>query len=201
MDAKIDWEASSTSLLAIYNLLPEDLDVKPLWVITPEIIDTNIPWGYFDGSAQENDYGGGEILHIDNIVNYRIKFGIGRTTNNFVELSSLKHLLFARELNYQKIQIFGDSKLTINWTNEVNHCHLHTLRYILTNIISLKSQFDSFVCLHIYRERNDIADHHSKEAVQLNRGQCQIQEFREGTFYNYYHRPFMDINDHPLNDL
>lgn len=51
MGAKIDWESSSTTLLAIYNLLPEDPYCNPLWVITPEIIDINSPWGYFDGSA------------------------------------------------------------------------------------------------------------------------------------------------------
>lgn len=202
MDAKIDWDSSSISLLAIYNLLLEDLDSQPSQVITLEIIDINSPWGYFDGSAQAEGCRGGALLHIDNVVYYRIKVGLDKGTNNYVELRNLKYLLlFAKEQNFQQIQIFGDSQLTINWTDEVNHCHLHTLRDILTDIITLKSQFDSFACSHIYRERNEIVDCLSKEAVQLNRGQWQIQEFREGIFYIYYHRPFMDMNGPLLNDL
>ena len=141
------------------------------------------------------------MLHIDNIVSFRIKVGLGRGTNNYAELSSLKYLLlFAKEQNFQQLQIFGDSQLIINWENEVNHCHLHTLRDILTDIFSLKSQFDSFACSHIYRERNEIVDRLSKEAAQLNRGQWKIQEFREGIFYSHYHHPFMDMNGSSLND-
>lgn len=44
----------------------------------------------------------------------------------------------------------------------------------LDDIINLKSHFDFIVCSDIYRERNEIADHLSKEVMQLNRGQWII---------------------------
>ena len=46
----------------------------------------------------------------------------------------------------------------------------------MDDIISLKAQFDSIVCHHIYRERNHISDSLSKEAAQHPRGQWMIQE-------------------------
>jgi len=139
--------------------------------------------------------GGGFILHMNEHLSFSIQVGLGRGANNYVELHSLKHLLlFAREQNCQKIQIFGDSQLVINWINDVYHCHLHTLRDTLDDVFTLKSQFYFIVCSHIYRERSEIVDHLSKEATQLNKGQWIVYEYRDGEFYKFFHRPFIDMN-------
>jgi len=92
--------------------------------------------------------------------------GLGRETNNYVELNSLRHLLvFAKEKHFHNLQIFGDSHLMINWINGIYNCHLHTLRDLVEEAIELKSQFQSFICSHIYRERNELVDLRSKEAM------------------------------------
>ena len=68
MNDKIDWDSSSISLMDIYNLIPEDQDVRPPRIITQESIDTNAPWSYFDGSAQVEGCGGEAVIHMDNIM-------------------------------------------------------------------------------------------------------------------------------------
>lgn len=118
MDTSINWDTSCSKLLANYNLISNDPDSKPPWAIILECIDTSYPWGYFDGLAQAEGclgWGGGAVLHINNFVSYRIQVDLSRGTNNYAELNILKHLLlFARKLNCQQIQIFGDSQLIIN---------------------------------------------------------------------------------------
>lgn len=94
--------------------------------------------------------------------------GLGWGTNNYANLNSLRHLLlFSLEKHYTSIQIFGDSQLIINWINGSYHCYVHTLRDLLDETIGLKSKFESFVCCHIYRERNEVPDFLSKEVAQL----------------------------------
>jgi len=43
---------------------------------------------------------------------------------------------------------------------------MHTLRNLLEEVLSLKSQFDFVICHHIYREINQVSDNLSKEAAQ-----------------------------------
>lgn len=139
--------------------------------------------------------GGGAILHLNEHLSFRIQVGLGRGTNNYAELNNVKHLqLFAWEQNCQRIQIFGDSQLVINWINDVYHCQLQTLRGTLDDVFSLKSQFYFIVCSHIYRERNEIIDRLSKEAAQLNMGQWIVQVFRDGEFYPFFHFQFIEMN-------
>jgi len=91
--------------------------------------------------------------------------GLGDRTNNFAKLIMLRHFLyFALENGCHHIQIFGDSKLIINWFNQQSSCHMHTLRNILDETLLLKSQFDYISCHHIYRERNQVSNRLSMEA-------------------------------------
>jgi len=96
-----------------------------------------------------------------------MKMGLSRGTNNYAELNILRLLLlFSLEKVCRKLEIFGDSKIIINWFNQLSNFHVHTLRNLLEEDLTLKSQFDLVIYHHIYRERNQVSDGLSKEAAQ-----------------------------------
>jgi hypothetical protein len=62
-------------------------------------IDESMPWGFYDGSALENNCGGGAILHLSLTHSYHLFWGLGEGGNNYAEIMSLKLLLiFAKEI-------------------------------------------------------------------------------------------------------
>ena len=81
---------------------------------------TKFTLGGILGSAtgEPNICGAGGMLYISDEHYFSFKASLGIGTNNYAELCALK-LLFtlARENHISKIQIFGDSKLVINWDN------------------------------------------------------------------------------------
>ena len=82
---------------------------------------------------------------------FKLKMALGRGTNNYAELNSLRLLLiFFLEKGCRKLHIFGDWKIVINWFNQQLNYHVHTLRNMLEEVIILKSQFDSVIYRHIY---------------------------------------------------
>lgn len=77
--------------------------------------------------------------------------GLGPGKNNYVEFNSLRLLLpFAWEKICNKIQIFGDSKVIINWFNNEAQCPIHTVRSLLDEVLALKYFFDFITITHIY---------------------------------------------------
>jgi len=56
----------------------------------------------------------------------------------------------------------------------------------------MTTSFESFVCRHIYREQNTVADQLSKEAAHKHGNDWLIQEEIDGIYYQHYHRPFDD---------
>jgi ribonuclease HI len=121
--------------------------------------------------------------------------GLGRGTNNYVELLALKLLLlYAREKYILHIQIFGDSMNVINWARKHQICHNIFLIPILEDIFHLLDTFDSLVISHVYRDRNMVADSLSKAGLQLTLGQWHFTEHKGEDSNAFYHRPF--IEDH-----
>ena len=58
--------------------------------------------------------------------------GLGRGANIFFELNNIRLLLiFVFEKGCEQLQIFGDSKLVINFLNLQVECHMHTLINLL----------------------------------------------------------------------
>jgi len=117
------------------------------------------------------------IKYLSNQHYYKIKMGLGEGTNNYAEFITLRHLLhFALAHSCNNIQIFGDSQIIINWFNNKNRCHAHSLRNILDEIMVYKAQFNSIIYQHIYKEYNEAADKLSKEATTQLRGLWMILE-------------------------
>lgn len=105
--------------------------------------------------------------------------GLGVGINNFAELLLLLHLLyFSLNQNCQKLQVFWDSKIVINWFNFIIACHVHTIKNILDDALFSKSHFYQISCTHIYRECNKFADQFSKEVAHHPKGEWLIQEER-----------------------
>ena len=153
-----------------------------------------MPWAFFDGAARGEPVrcGGGILLHFDSENFIHISVGFVSGTNNYAETSALRLLLIkALEWGIRSIQIFGDSKLTINWENDTHQCSILRLRPILNEIFLLQQHFNFVSFTHVYRERNDTADRLSKAGAQLEEGEETAKSFLrdEGRFY---HRPFRE---------
>ena len=92
-------------------------------------------------------------------------------TNNFAELCALKLLLrLARMHNLDKIQIFGDSQLVINWASGKYKIQNLELALILQEVHYLSDSFDHVSYKHIYRERNSKADLLAKAGGSIHEG-------------------------------
>lgn len=94
--------------------------------------------------------------------------GLSEGTNNFEELITLGHLLhFSLGYNCMNLNIYGDSKVIVNWFNNIIVCHSHTLSNILDEMNIFKAQFNIISCNHIYRKHNSSVGRLSKEAMAL----------------------------------
>jgi len=156
-------------------------------------IDRSVPWGYFDGAAQENRCGGGALLFLSDSHYFTLSCGMGEGSNNFAELMSLKLLLvFAVEKGCLNLNVFGDSMNVINWITKTQACRNMRLEMIISSIRMVLQGIDNFACRHVYRENNMEADRASKEGLHLAMGVWKITEFNNGNTQEYYHRPFID---------
>ena len=107
--------------------------------------------------------GAGTVIFISAEKKLRIKYDIGQATNNKAELAALWVVLrvaLSRQILY--IQIFGDSKMVVDWANGRNNIRAPLLQHLLTEIQNLKDQIGRISCAHIYRELNEEADILSK---------------------------------------
>ena len=82
---------------------------------------------------------------------------------------------------YRDLQVFDDSMLIIIWVSRVQRCHIIISVPILEEVLDLKSHFDSFSLRHVYRERNQLYDHCSMEAMQQEQGRCLLEDHNLNT--------------------
>eukprot|EP00253_Pinus_taeda_P034161 PITA_34161 len=187
------WPSILLNTIDDYNIIPEEDNTAPVRILRQLNIDKSKPWAFFDGSAQEAGCGGGAILHLNDTHCFKLRINLGRGTNNYAELCTAKHIIhFAIQKQCRHLQLFGDSKIVCSWLNNSSQCHAFSLRHILDEARRLTTSFESFTCLHIYREQNTTADHLSKEVALRQGDQWLIQEEIDGQFYQHYHRPFDD---------
>eukprot|EP00253_Pinus_taeda_P006389 PITA_06389 len=117
-DKPPNWLHIISLITAAYHSLPNPPQPRNRSLRDPPPIDRSTPWAFFDGSAQQQGCGGGFLLYKNEQHFYKVKMGLGRGTNNFAEIISLRHLLhFALGHNCLHIHIFGDSNIIIDWFN------------------------------------------------------------------------------------
>ena len=144
-----------------------------------EFIDKSYPWGYFDGSTSGDPKicGVGGALFILDDHFYTFKAGLGIGTNNFAELIGLKLLLtLSLQHNFKHLQIFGDSQLVINWASGKYRIQNILLEQILLEVHRLADLFDNVHFMHIYRERNYLANSLAKDGSNVLCGSWQISK-------------------------
>lgn len=186
--------AQAVAVLQHYMVPVHAVRIRPVHV---EQIDFTLPWAYFDGASSyhQSVCGEGAVLYKTEFHFFHLVAGLGRGTNNYAELMSLKLLmLFALEQGCLSLQVFGDSLLVIDWAKEITHCHVMVLLPILEEVIRLKQSFDHITFTHIYRERNGMADQLSKAATQqdIALGTWRNTVHSPGGIFSYYHIPFLD---------
>lgn len=106
--------------VGILSAFPQHIHAAKQREVLELEINWEIPWGFFDGAAQNNAYGGGEILFLLVTHLFELYVGLGEGSNKFLELLSLKLILiFAAEKGCWNINIYGDSMNVINWTRGI----------------------------------------------------------------------------------
>lgn len=107
---------------------------------------------------------------------------------------ALKLLLtFAGEKGIRSLQIVGNSMVVINWVNKTQRCHNIRLLPILEEVFIILVSYENYSMWHVYSERNMATDPLSKAGLQLDIGQWHLEEIKEGTHFEFFHRPFIDL--------
>jgi hypothetical protein len=88
--------------------------------------------------------------------------------------------------------------VVINWIKKTQKWHNIRLLPILEEVFIILASYESYYVRHVYTERNIATDVLSKESLQLDFGQWQIEEVREGTHFEFYHRPFINMMGHDV---
>ena len=113
---------------------------------------------------------------------FSFKAGLGLGTNNFAELCALKLLLYLdRRNSLDKIQIFGDSQLVINWASGKYRLLNLELAMILKDVNRFTDCFEFVSFNHIYRERNSATDALATAGGRILEGSWSIKEHRADT--------------------
>ena len=89
------------------------------------------------------------------------------------------------------LQVFGDSKIILEWKKGTMNCNIFHLRLLLEEVKHLSSLYELITFVHVYRERNTMADRLSKAGTQLQEGEEKIKCFLRDPG-GFYHRPFRD---------
>lgn len=101
-------------------------------------------------------------------------------------------MILAHENGVQKMQIFGDSMVIINWINQTQRCHNIYLISILEEVDHLKTTFNQISFTHIFKDQNQEAVKCSKEAAGPLLPAWEIEEQGPNEAYQFYHRSFFE---------
>ena len=133
-------------------------------------------------------------MHLSENHYFRLKWSLGKGTNNKAELLAIYMLLnFSHEKGLRRIHIFGDLMLVINWSNNTQRCHNILLTPILEEVAQLKTTFELISFRHIYREWNTKADRCLKEAAGPYQTSWNIEEHEPDGAFRFYHMPYIDV--------
>jgi ribonuclease HI len=140
-------------------------------------LDWDLAVGFFDGASQEWEKSVGQgCTKMPSFGTYRIKMNCGSGTNTKGELLALWCILyFANVLKVTRLLLAGDSKIIIDWFNNVNNLQVLSLQPWMEKIRRLSGSFLQLKAHHIYRTFNKEVDQMSKEALQLD---------EEGVFFS-----------------
>ena len=121
-------------------------------VLVPLEINKVVPWDFFDGASQgDPPLGGlGGVLYFLDKHKLQANFAPGHCTNNKAELVALHLILnLAINNNITPLQVYGNSKMVIDWVNRNNQINAPHLQQLLKTIRRLLEFFTGFIITHI----------------------------------------------------
>jgi ribonuclease HI len=122
--------------------------------------------GCFDGA----DIAGGSLKCLD-ALDYRWYFNYGEGSNTKAELlGAWATLTIAKCLEIQHIHVLGDSKVIVDWLNQIRNLQAINIEGWKIKIRDLATTFQGINFQHIFREYNEEADKLSKQALSSPKG-------------------------------
>ena len=141
-----------------------------------------VPWDFFDGASQGDPPlgGSGGVIYFSDKHKVQAKFSPGHCTNNKAELEVL-HTVLNLDMNniISQLQVFGDSKMVVDWVNKKIQFNAPHLQHLLREIKRILELFTGFNITHIYRELNMEEDGPSKVTLLLAPGNLETEEIKE----------------------
>jgi len=128
---------------------------------------------FFDGASEAGGLrcGVGGTLKCIEALDYRWYISCGVGTNTKVELmGAWASLLIASLLNIHRLQVMGDSIVTIDWINKKGNLQAINIEGWKIRIRELLATFQGVNFHHIYRESNEEADILSKRSLYSPKG-------------------------------
>jgi ribonuclease HI len=141
------------------------------------------PVAFFDGAAQGDGRccGAGGIIKLSASLTYKWYVNCGQGTNTKAELmGAWATLQLAKYLDIEKLQVFGDSLVIINWLSKKGNLRVSALEGWKRRIIILKEKFIDINFYHILREFNRAADDQSKRALTEPEGNIVLHKWIDG---------------------
>ena len=137
---------------------------------------------FFDGASKGNPGqagggGGGIIFEPSGKIHLSYAWGLGQASNNQAEILALwQGLIQARNLNIQKINIFGDSRLIIKAVHTKKKPSNMYLAQIFRKVLLLLSHFRTYKIQHVLRNLNSLADAEANRGALMNKSQLIVNE-------------------------
>jgi ribonuclease HI len=139
--------------------------------------------GWFDGAMQgQGDLSGaGSVIKINEHLEYRWTLNCGGGTNTRAELMAAWELLtLAQILAIKDIHVIGDSKIIIDWINNVGSLQAISIECWKDEVKDLMNYFSVITFAHVYREENQDANTLSKKALTERIGVIIYNQWMDG---------------------
>jgi len=114
-------------------------------------------WAFFDGACQGTlgMCGGRDIIYLNKELNISFKAGLGESTNNISKKKTFTiWLSLTTKSHVTHLQILGDSKLVIDWTNGYIGMDNIVLQSLYDHVKLMEQSFSVITFAHIYRGHN-----------------------------------------------
>jgi hypothetical protein len=95
-------------------------------------------------------------------------------------IGSLGLLTLAIRLHIYDLQVFGDSRIIIDWLNQKCDLQVMDLMFWKERLKALTREFSALEFTHTYRDFNQEADELSKQALEQSEGKIKYTQMEDG---------------------
>lgn len=134
--------------------------------MSSEPVEERLPCGYFDGASNKKLCGGGMVFKLAEDHYYLMRMGCGKCSNICAKLLAFWGLLkFAIIKDMLPIQVFGDSRVIVDWAAGFSSLQVSILEQWCFRTRKMMDCFNNFSIKCIFRELNFLADSLSKKLL------------------------------------